>query len=434
MTMEPIVAIGLAVAAVGLGLGLLAAILAVRGARTAPARGRRMDRRTFIGLAGVAGLLAVGVVAQRVRLLVTAPSASPSLEPRTPTVLPVRRSAEGAWISPDELAALPVDVPAFDRLRRASAEGIPRVDVSNQDSPGPTATMATALVAARLDDEGLRGDVRDALLQLLGTEHGDTGGHPERNRLLAIGRNMPGYVIAASIIGLARFDPAADGRFRSWIDELRTVVPDGSDASLAEAEPLDHSNWGAYGSAAMTAINRYLDDRSALTSSADMLLGWLGDRSGRQDWRFDTERHDYSWQCAYPDVSRYLPVNPLGCERDGLVIDGVITVDMQRGDGFRVPPVHTRYPREGLHGRTIQAEILYRAGYDTYAWADAGLKRIAERLLALAESFDPAWYEPDIACYRIIAARTGATLPLEEPTIGRSITGIDWTVATGGGE
>ena len=424
--------------AIGLGLGVVAAVMVVsapprrRGPVRRPgARSRLMTRRGLL-LAGLVVLVGGAALFRRGELgraavASPAPTATPSRGPLPrPTVRP---AARGIWLSPDEIMALPTRTDAFHRLEEAAAADIRLDDISYQDSRTPSHLMQVALVAARRDDDRLRAVVRDAIVAAIGTEEGDTGEHQERNRPLGVGRNLPGYVIAADLIGLGSFDRSADVRFRSWIDELRTKRLRGRDRSLAEIEPLDHSNWSAHISAALTAANLYLEDTAATRTSADILLGWLGDPEGRQDWEYDTERHDYSWMCHYPDVDRFLPVNPAGCERDGMVIDGIIPIDMQRGDGFRVPPTFTQYPRESLQGRTAQAEMLYRAGFDTYTWADRAILRIAERQRAMGEAFDREWYEPRMGCYWIIARRTGAPFPLEEPSTGRSVSGVDWTHA-----
>jgi hypothetical protein len=397
------------------------------------ATGRRIPRRAFL----VAGLTAAGVAVVALRDRQAGPVAgprspgqsTPSPSPRATSTPPASRA--GLWLSPDEIAALPDGGDSFDTLRASADRPIATDDISNQDSGGPSHAMAVALVAARLDDDRLRGRVRDAIAAIIGTEDGSTGGHPDRNRPLGLGRNLPGYIIAADLIDLARFDRAADGRFRSWIDELRSKRLRGSENSLVEVEPLDHSNWGAYRSAGLTAANLYLGDRAATARSAQILRGWLGDPAGIHEWQYDTERHDYSWQCHYPDVDRYVPVNPAGCSREGFDLSGIISIDMQRGEGFRVPPRFTRYPRESLHGRVIQGELLFRAGYPVWDWADRAFWRIAERQVFLARSFDSDWYEPRIGCYWILAYRYDAPLELEAPTTGRSVSGVDWTHSTG---
>jgi hypothetical protein len=395
--------------------------------------GKVLSRRALLIAGGGVAVAAVAamLIPRGVGRLPPSPQ-QPAVPLGPPRTGAPRREPAGIWISPDELAGLPTDREAFDRLRSSADGSIEAGDVSDQDSDGPSKVMAAALVAVTLNDERLRGHVRDALLSLIGTEDGSTGGHPDRNRPLGIGRNLPGFVIAADLIDLRSLDSSADRRFRSWLDQLRTKRVRGADRSLVEAEPLDHSNWGAYQSAAMTAANLYLDDRSAIDRSAHILRGWLGDPQGSQEWVYDTDRHDYSWQCHYPDIDRFLPVNPSGCDRDGFDLSGIIPIDMQRGGGFRVPPRFTRYPRESLHGRTVQGELLHRAGFPVWEWAERAFWRIAERQRIMAQSFDPGWYEPRFACYWIIAKRYDAHLPLEAPAVGRSVVGVDWTHASDG--
>ena len=104
------------------------------------------------------------------------------------------------------------------------------------------------------------------------------------------------------------------------------------------------------------------------------------------------------WSPAAPT-----PINPANIERNGNDIGGIIIADMRRGAGYRWPPAFTRYPREGLVGRAIQAELLARAGYQAYEWGDRGLVRAAQRLLAL-DALDDQWYEPAINAYWLIDA------------------------------
>jgi hypothetical protein len=425
--------------ALGLGLGAVAAVLVVAAPRRGPARPPSSNRRGTVTrrgllLAAVAVVIGGAAAIRRSELGRMAQPISPPLEgtpTRRPLPLPTSRPAgQGIWLSPEEIAELPTGTEAFRRLEEAAEREIRLQDISNQDSRTPLHLMAVALVAARRNEARLRAVVRDAIQAGVGTENGNTGGHKNRNRPLGLGRNLPGYIIAADLIGLRAFDRSTDDLFRSWIDGLRTNRVRGAEWSLAEIEPFDHSNWGAHMSAAMTAINLYLEDAAATQASAHMLRGWLGDPEGRQDWVYDTERHDYSWMCHYPDVDRFLPVNPAGCEREGMAIDGIIPIDMQRGGRFRDPPRFTRYPRESLQGRTAQAEMLYRAGYDTFGWADRALLRIAQRQRAMAEEFHRDWYEADMGCYWIIEHRTGAGLPLKEPSTGRSVSGVDWTHAS----
>ncbi len=345
------------------------------------------------------------------------PVASP---PSTPD--PGVAIKDGAlWLSPEEIAALPIDGAAWQRLETMAAEGPGRpIDVSNQDSDHGLRAMSVALVAARRDDDAARTDVRDAIDAVIDTESGKTGGHAKRNRVLGVGRNLASYVIAADLIELRSFSPALDERFRAWLRSLLTKPPTSAfpELTLATLDDSDPGNWGSYAGASRAAAALYLGDLVEVQRSADALRRYAGDGLGFT-WRED---RDLSWAA---DPAAPTPINPAGAMRDGNDIGGIIIADMRRGDGYRWPPAFTRYPREGLVGRVIQAELLARAGYRAYEWGDRGLVRAAQRLLAL-DVLDDRWYEPAINAYWLIAARLGG-LPLDEPATGRTVAGVDWT-------
>ena len=331
----------------------------------------------------------------------------------------------GIWISQAEIMALPTSGGAWSKLVNLASAPIPRHELSCQDSAAPHAVMATALVAARTNDDSLRAKVRDELLRAVGTENGSTCGHPDRNRPLGVGRNLTAYVIAADVIGFRQFDPAAESGWRGWLSALRSAQLPGGWALNSQHAREDHSNWGAHQAAALTAANAYLGDRDGLGVDAAWARAWVDPRA-QMPWRYRTDKHDYSWSGT--GVPPSAPVNPKGATKQGAVVDGIPLVDMQRGGGFTTgKPAYTQYPREALVGRTVQFELLHRAGYNSYAWGDSGLLRIAERLLAFSQQWESSWYEPRINAYWIIAKRYGAALPRAEASVGRQVVGADWT-------
>ena len=323
----------------------------------------------------------------------------------------------GIWRTPEELAALPTSGTGWTYLKELAdaGPGTP-VDISCQNSHHGSATMATALVAVRLDLPSYRAEVRDAIAAVIGTDHGDTCGFGDDNLALAVGRNLASYVIAADLIGLRSYDPALDQRFRSWIGPLRFADLGGR--TLAGGDATDPGNWGAYEGASRAAVALYLGDTKDVARSADALHAWLTTGEGyeyRSAW-------DLSWAC---DPAHPTPVNP-PCSRDGHDLSGIVVADMRRGAGYQWPPVLTHYPREALTGRTIQAELLARAGYATFSWGDRALVRIAQRLLVL-DRYDDGWYETRINAYWILDSHAGGTLPASGPSNGRTVLGLDWT-------
>ena len=72
--------------------------------------------------------------------------------------------------------------------------------------------------------------------------------------------------------------------------------------------------------------------------------GWLGDRSAYAGFKFG----DLSWQC---DASKPVAIDPVGCVKNGVVIDGALPDEMRRGGTFQWPPVATGYAVGGPPGR-----------------------------------------------------------------------------------
>jgi hypothetical protein len=350
------------------------------------------------------------------------PTANPT---PSPTPAPAMTVSAGIWLSQAEITALPASGAAWDRLVSRASSTIPRDDLSCQDASAPQVTMAAALVAARSNDNGLRGKVRDELTRIIGTEDGSTCGHPDRNRPLGVGRNLTAYVISADLIGFRTFDPAREATWRAWLSNLRSKPLPGGWALSAESARADHSNWGAHQAAALTAANAYLGDATALAVDAAWARAWV-DVNAPRPWVYHTSKHDYSWSST--GIPPRAPVNPSGAVKDGVVVDGIPLVDMQRGGGFTAgQPTLTNYPRESLVGRTVQFELLHRQGYPAYGWGDRGLLRVAQRLLALSQQWESGWYEPRMNAYWILAARYGVALPRSESAVGRQVIGVDWS-------
>ncbi len=119
-----------------------------------------------------------------------------------------------------------------------------------------------------------------------------------------------------------------------------------------------------------------------MARTATVFRGWLGDRSAYAGFSYG----DVSWQC---DPAKPVGVNPSGCTRNGIVIDGALPDDMRRGGGLQWPPAPTGYAWEAMQGAVLQAELLRRAGYAAWDWSDKAMLR-ATRFL-----FDRAGWDAD---------------------------------------
>ena len=68
-------------------------------------------------------------------------------------------------------------------------------------------------------------------------------------------------------------------------------------------------------------------------------------------------------------------INP-PCTKSGIDIGGAAPDDLRRGGLFTWPPASTGYPREGLQGAVLQAELLRAQGYDAWSWSNRDPPRV----------------------------------------------------------
>ena len=146
------------------------------------------------------------------------------------------------------------------------------------------------------------------------------------------------------------------------------------------------NNWGTMAGGSRAAVAVYLGDQAELARTAQVFKGYLGDRASYAGFDYG----DLSWQA---DPSKPVGINPKGAMKDGHSIDGAIPDDMRRGGTFHWPPASTGYPWEALQGVMVQAEILGRAGYDTWQWQDQAVLRSVKFLYDIGwkPSGDDQW-------------------------------------------
>lgn len=243
------------------------------------------------------------------------------------------------------------------KARADSTIGLP--NISNQDDDTDQVVLARALVYARTGVASYRTSVVSALRSALGTESG--------GRTLALGRNLPAYVISADLISLKTADPTFDASaFRPWLRSLLSKPLDGR--TLVSTHEDRPNNWGTHAGAARAAIAAYLGDSAEMARTAQVFRGYLGDRSAYAGFTYG----DLSWQC---DPAKPVGINASGCTKNGIEIGGSLPEEMRRGGAFAWPPAFTGYAWEGLQGAVLQAELLRVAGYDSWGWSDRALLR-----------------------------------------------------------
>ncbi|HET9316361.1 MAG TPA: alginate lyase family protein [Vicinamibacteria bacterium] len=282
-------------------------------------------------------------------------------------------------ITPAEIASLPASGPAWNALKAYADSPAGSAKVSNQDSNHDIATLAVALVAARTGDAGYRQLAQSRIAAAIDTER--------PGRVLALARNLVSYIVAADVINLAGVDPALDARFRAWLARARDETLDSW--TLVTRHEQQPNNWGTMSGASRAAIDAYLGDAADLRRTATVFRGWLGDRATYTGFTFDS---DLSWQA---DRSRPVGVDLPGTTIQGLSVDGALPDDMRRGCPFRIPPCHTDYGWEALQGAVVQAQILYRQGFDAWNWSDQALFRAAAFFGRLEAEFGGWWAVDD---------------------------------------
>jgi hypothetical protein len=318
----------------------------------------------------------------------------------------------GLWMSMNQLRQLPMSGPAWNNLVAAANASCGAVDLSDQEQATNVCVMAKALVFARTGGAQYRADVASAIGQIASAP-------TYVGRALALGRELGAYVIAADLVDLKSYDPVLDGRFRTALRTLRTTYTSGAAANLIDCHERRPNNWGAHCGATRVAIAVYLEDTADLARAAQVFKGYLGDRSSYAGFDYGS---DLSWQC---DPLAPVGINPVGCTRSGLSLDGVLPDDQRRGGGFTTSPPDENYVWEAMQGLLAQAVILERAGYTPFEWGNRALLRSA-RWLHDVNDFpaqgDDSWQAP------LLNHVYGTTFPEPSSTRpGKNVGWTDWT-------
>lgn len=328
--------------------------------------------------------------------------ATPTLQP---TPLP---AGAGLWLSTAEVKTLPAAGAAWSAVQSAaSSTCIP--DLANQDSDCNVTVLAQALAFAKTDSEVYRTRVVAAIRSIVTTQS-ENGG-----RTLALGRELGAYVAAADLISLSSYDPGLHVQFVARLRELRNKTLDGM--TLVVCHERRANNWGTHCGATRAAIDVYIGDSTDLERTAFVFRGWLGDPTAYQGFSFG----DLGWQC---EEGKPVGVNLTGCTKEGFDIGGALPDDMRRGGPFQMPnPSPTGYACGGLSGAIAQAEILNRAGYDTYNWVN----KAPLRSLQFIQRINWQCVSDDAWLVSVINRRYGTNYPVSGVSPGKGFGWTQWT-------
>ena len=347
----------------------------------------------------------------------------------TPTPLPSSLDEDGMWISNSELLSLPTSGSAWDNMSSTAYGNWGKANLRNQGSDHAINTLAGALVYARKNDASLRSKVRDGIIAAK-QSFDESSEWKTKNGVLASGRQIGAYVIAADLIDLENYDDTADNEFREWLRIIRTtnVGTHGRWKSITYTCENSSGNWSTFACASRIAASIYLGDTADVDRSASIIRAFFGERGfypedapGIDGYFEHTGGYQSSWAC---NDAAWTGINP-ACVKSGINIAGALVEDASRGgrcctlqgDGIM-------YSWEALQGLFVSTELLYRTGNydDPYDWSDQALKRAMDHMQRNGWGITkPATYVPWMA-----NARYGTSYPSPPTAGGRIMSWGDW--------
>lgn len=260
------------------------------------------------------------------------------------------------WFTPEQIARLPMNGPAWDKLEQKAKAIIDKPDLSDQDDNTNVIVLAKTLVYLRTGNKDYERQIIKACMDAIDTENDGT--------TLAFGREFMTYLIAAQHV---RFSVDQKAKFDAWVKESLEKELDGR--TLRSTHEKRPNNWGTHAGASRLARAIYLEDEGEVKTVADIFKTWVGEQQLHNKFKF---RKVEFWQA---DPASPFAINPKGATKNGHNIDGVLPDEQRRSGKFSWPPEKEGYVYEGLQGALAQAIMLHNAGYDPFSWGDKALLR-----------------------------------------------------------
>jgi hypothetical protein len=347
---------------------------------------------------------------------------------------PVAAATDYLLMSRSTLMSLPVSGTAWAKLHDVAIGSLGTPNLCDQNDDHHLRTLAAALVYARTGASAYGTKARSGVMAAIKTQRVGCD-----NAVLALGRQLPAYVLAADFANLR--GTASDATFRSWLSTIRTKIIGGHSIwnSLERTQHDSSNNWGAYAGAARIAASLYLHDASDISQASRITRGFLGDRSAFAGFESNISTAALSWACSGSAAS-YTPVNP-SCTKSGIDVDGAVVSDVSRSGSLGWPPGDTgvAYQLDSIQGLGLQVELLYQNGYsDAWGWSNDALKRMAGVVTRSGASGGTGWNGTKAARQMpwLLNLRYGTSIPTQTAGIGRAIGFTDWLYrggASGGG-
>jgi hypothetical protein len=366
-------------------------------------------------------------------------------------------------VNPDRLASLPTNTPAYQSMKATADHAMTTLDLTepasgaspwlpnyapNANGIGKGAqTLAAALVYARTGDQAYKDFVVRVNRFIIGSETEDpnNGETDDRDKSLAVMRQISAYILAADLVGMDRRVTGSRAGEQSkewvtWLGELRTTRLDPSPANKLTIEKnlemaTNHSAWAL---ASLTAINVYLGDEARLAYVIGRVKLYLGETMEGTPWVKSLE-YNGSWACHPPGVAvEFIPVNPADC---GPGFDGIMVEDASRSDDPNAPNNWPNWSTRGkdysFHGYMavlVTAIMLDQHGHhDVWNWGNQAIKRIMDQFnrlgIATGNGRSQAQHVSWIPRYFYGVDYPKVTRPLPADTLGYT----DWLYPELGG-
>lgn len=342
---------------------------------------------------------------------------------------PVDAATQYLLMPRSELLARPTSGSAWTAMKGVADASLGTADLCDQNEDHHLRTLAAALVYARTGTASYKTKAQAGLMTAITTQRVGCG-----NAVLALGRQLTAYVLAADFIDLSG---ASETTFRTWLSAIRTKIIGGHSVwnSLRTTHRSSANNWGAHAGAARIAASLYLGDTTDVANAALVTQGFLGDRSAYASFTHKLGSDDLSWACG--TASTYTPVNK-ACTKSGIDVSGAVVADISRAGSLTWPPGSTgiSYQVDSVAAMGLQVELLYRNGYGSaWGWSSSALKRAAQLVQRSAASGGDGWNETNASSQIpwLLNVRYGTFLPTRSVTMGRSIGFASWLWGTGSG-
>lgn len=257
---------------------------------------------------------------------------------------------------------LPTSGAAWDSiLAKARASASP--DICNQDNNADINALAAGIVYARTGDSVYRDRAISLINRAKDSQRNGCG-----NAVLALGRQLGGYVLAAD------FANYRDPIFTNWLSGIldKEIGGHGRWSVLRFTAYDSANNWGTHALASVTTADIFLNNTSNIEKDWKVFSGY-GVPFG---YPFNkTSDYNEQWSCVLTNSGNKnelpIAINPVGCLKGGVNLDGAPVEDSSRSPFGS----YSSYIHESLQGYAVMAQLFERTGRAGWSVNDAQICR-----------------------------------------------------------